>query len=61
MPQMEPMPIEERYQYLRRMQPRYRAAQRQAKSQLLDEMTTYTGLHRKSLIRLLNSDLRRQP
>jgi hypothetical protein len=43
------------------MQPRYRAAQRQAKSQLLDEMTTYTGLHRKSLIRLLNSDLRRQP
>jgi hypothetical protein len=61
MPQIEPMPIEERYPYLRRMQPRYRKASRQAKSRLLDEMMTHTGLHRKSLIRLLNSDLRRQP
>jgi hypothetical protein len=43
------------------MQPRYRAASRPAKSRLLDEMQLHTGLHRKSLIRLLNSDLVRQP
>jgi len=61
MPQLEPMHIQERYPYLRRMQPRYRKASRQAKSRLLDEMMTHTGLHRKSLIRLLNSDLRRRP
>lgn len=40
MPQIEPMPIEKRYPYLRRMHPRYRAADRQAKGRLLDEMMT---------------------
>jgi len=51
------MGIRERYQYLRRMQPRYAHADRAAKKQLLDEMKAYTGLHRKSLIRRLKGDL----
>jgi hypothetical protein len=49
------MTIEERYQYLRRMKKRYQKANRQERSRLLDEMEAYTGLHRKSLIRLLKS------
>jgi hypothetical protein len=56
----ENMPIDERYQYLRRMQPRYQQASRKEKQLLLDEMEIHTGLHRKSLIRRLNSDLRRK-
>jgi hypothetical protein len=54
------MSIEERYQYLRRMQPRYHQADRETKQRLLDEMMTYTGLHRKSLIRRLSHPLERQ-
>lgn len=56
----EKMSIEERYQYLRRMQKRYRQADRQTKQSLLDEMETHTGLHRKSLIRLLNRKIQRR-
>ncbi len=61
MPQLEPMDIEERYRYLRRMQARYREADRATKHALLDEMETHTGLHRKSLLRRLNGDLVRRP
>jgi hypothetical protein len=61
MPTPEPMKIDERYQYLQRMQPRYREAGRKAKSELLDEMQAHAGLHRKSLTRLLNNDLVRRP
>jgi hypothetical protein len=43
------------------MQPRYRAAGRKEKSQLLDEMEIHTGLHRKSLLRLLGGTIRRHP
>lgn len=55
------MSIDERYQYLRRMQTRYQQADRETKQLLLDEMAAYTGLHRKSLIRRLSSSLQRQP
>jgi hypothetical protein len=55
------MSIEERYQYLSRMQSRYQQAGRETKRQLLDEMAAYTGLHRKSLIRRLSGSLQRQP
>ncbi len=55
------MKIDERYQYLRRMQGRYRGASRQEKKRLLDEMELHTGLHRKSLIRRLNQEIRRKP
>jgi hypothetical protein len=54
------MTIEERYQYLRRMKKRYQKANRQERSRLLDEMEAYTGLHRKSLIRLLKTDIKRR-
>lgn len=57
----EKMTIEERYQYLRRMKKRYQRADRRERSHLLDEMKAYTGLHRKSLIRLMGTDLQRRP
>jgi transposase InsO family protein len=53
----ETMSIEERYKYLRLMQPRYQQADRQTKKRLLDEMEIFTGLHRKSLIRRLKGRL----
>ncbi|MGC9393293.1 MAG: hypothetical protein ACP5J4_00400 [Anaerolineae bacterium] len=55
------MSIDERYQYLSRMQSRYQQADRKTKQQLLDEMEAYTGLHRKSLIRRLRGTVQRQP
>ena len=56
------MTITERRKYLARMLPRYLAADRPQQSLLLTEMQTVTGLHRKSLLRLLNaSSLARQP
>jgi hypothetical protein len=62
MPADEEMTIDERYKYLRIMRPRYLHANRHDQGQLLSEMQTVTGLHRKSLIRLLqSSDLQRQP
>lgn len=57
----EQMTIDERYKYLRLMQSRYLKADRPARSALLDEMEQVTGLHRKSLVRLLAGDLTRQP
>jgi len=54
------MSIEERYQYLRRMQARYRAASREEKKTLLDEMVAYTGLHRKSVIRRMKGPIEHQ-
>jgi len=55
------MSIDERRKYLRKMQERYVLAARRERGQLLDEMEVVTELHRKSLIRLMKSDLRRQP
>ncbi len=60
MPTEEKMNIDERYKYLRLMKKRYVQAGRKGKSQLLDEMEAVTGLRRKSLIRRLNSDLKRK-
>ena len=56
----EPMTIDERRKYLHKMQPYYRRASRAERSRLLTEMEQVTGLHRKSLIRLLGGDLRRK-
>lgn len=55
------MSINERRKYLRAMQRRYKLADRSGRKALLDEMEQVTGLHRKSLIRLMNSDLERRP
>lgn len=55
------MDINERRKYLRIMQKPYWAADRQEQGRLLDAMETATGLERKSLIRLMHSDLHRKP
>jgi hypothetical protein len=55
------MTIDERFKYLRKMKARYVKANRQERGRLLDEMEAVTGLHRKSLIRRVNSRLERQP
>ena len=54
------MTINERRKYLRKVQKRYWPAGRREQGQLLDEMEAITGLHRKSLIRLMNSELERR-
>jgi len=56
------MNIDERRKYLRKMKKRYaQAPTREEKGQLLDEMQVVTELHRKSLTRLVNGSLERQP
>jgi len=55
------MRIDERYQYLRRMQTQYLQASRKQRQALLDQRVAYTGLHRKSVIRRLHSVLQQQP
>jgi hypothetical protein len=55
------MNINERRKYLRRMKKRYIAAPREERGQLLNEMEAVTELHRKSLLRLMNGSLERQP
>ncbi len=57
----EEMTINERRKYLRKMKSRYSKAKRQERSELLNEMEAVTGLHRKSLTRLMRSSLERKP
>jgi len=59
----EKMNLDERYKYLRIMRQQYRQVQtRRAKQELLDQMETVTGLHRKYLIQLMRpAALKRQP
>jgi len=54
------MTLDERRKYLRKMRTRYKGAKREERSRLLDEMEAVTGLHRKSLIRLMHSSLERK-
>ena len=61
MPDELKMTIDERRKVLGIMQPEYRGANRKRRSELLDQAKQLTGLHRKSLIRLLNGDLKRKP
>ncbi len=61
MSSQEKMTIDERRKYLRQMKKRYQPANRQERGQLLAEMEQVTELHRKSLIRLLQGNLSRQP
>jgi hypothetical protein len=55
------MTINERWKYLRLMQPRYLRASRRERSKLLDEMQAVTKKDRKTLIRRMRSDLERKP
>jgi len=61
MPNEEKMTIDERYKYLRMRQKVYLEANRKEASRLLDEMQEVSGLHRKTLIRHMNSRIARKP
>ncbi len=61
MPISDPMNIDERRKYLYRMEKRYKVASKEERAKLLDEMEKMTELHRKSLIRLMKTDLARKP
>lgn len=55
MPTEDEMNVSERRKYLKRMQVRYAAAKRAERGKLLTEMQQVTGLHRKSLTRLMHA------
>lgn len=62
MPADERMTVDERRKYLKRMVLRYAPAARSERGSLLTEMEAVTGLHRKSLVRLLQApSLERAP
>jgi len=55
MPTEDEMTLDERRKYLKRMKLRYMKAKREERSALLSEMEQVTGMHRKSLTRLLHA------
>jgi len=55
MPTEDEMSVNERRKYLKRMKERYVAAKREERGRLLSEMEQVTGLHRKSLTRLMHA------
>jgi hypothetical protein len=56
------MTIDERRKCIKRMQRRYLGASREERTRLLSDLEELTGLHRKSLVRLLHAaDLERHP
>jgi len=62
MPNDDKMSVDERRKYIKLVAPRYAKAARAERGALLSEMTAVTGLHRKSLLRLLHgSTLDRAP
>ena len=62
MPSDERMSVDERRKYLKLVARRYLKAGRRDRSELLTEMEAVTGLHRKSLVRLMNApSLERAP
>ncbi|MDA1127258.1 MAG: integrase [Chloroflexi bacterium] len=54
MPSEERMTVDERRKYLKLVAPRYGRSSREQRGGLLTEMAAVTGLHRKSLLRLLH-------
>jgi hypothetical protein len=62
MAETDPMSVAERRKYLHKMRLRYwQTKKRKERSLLLDEMQAVTGLHRKSLLRLIHGELARKP
>ena len=51
----EEMTLDERRKYLKRMWSRYVQADRKSRNVLLTEMEQVTGMHRKSITRLMRS------
>jgi transposase InsO family protein len=61
MPNEDRMTIDEKRKYLGRMKGRYKSGDRNERGRLLSEIEQVTGMHRKSVIRLLNApDLSRK-
>jgi IS30 family transposase len=60
MPNEEEMTIDERRKYLRLIRNRYLKESKLGRGRLLDEMEAITGMHRKSLIRLMSGSLERK-
>jgi hypothetical protein len=60
MAETDSMSIDERRKYLHKIWGRYRDSTKQGKGQLLTEAEEVTGLHRKSLMRILNGRLSRK-
>ncbi|QBD74475.1 hypothetical protein EPA93_48130 [Ktedonosporobacter rubrisoli] len=58
MPTEDEMTVTERRKYLKKMKPLYAKAERSEQSRMLTEMEQVTGLHRKSLLRLLHAPTR---
>ena len=54
MSETDPMTVSERRKYIHKIRGRYRDSTRQEKSLLLDEALEVIGLHRKSIVRILN-------
>ena len=62
MPSEEKMSVDERRKYLKLVAPRYAKSRRRERSELLTEMGEVTGMHRKSLLRLMHKpSLERAP
>lgn len=60
MAETDRMNIDERRKYLHKIWGRYRNSTKQEKGQLLTEAEAITGLHRKSILRILNGRLSRK-
>ena len=60
MAETDEMTIDERRKYLHKIWGRYRDSDKKGKSHLLDEAEKITGLHRKSILRILNGRLSRK-
>ncbi len=60
MSETEPMNINERRKYIHKMWGRYKKANKKEKGDLLNEIEVVVGMHRKSIIRLLNNQLSRK-
>jgi hypothetical protein len=60
MSETEPMSIDERRKYIHKIGGRYRKGSKKEKGRLLDEIEAVTGMHRKSVTRLLNGPLSRK-
>lgn len=60
MSETEPMSIDERRKYIHKIRKRYRNGNKKEKGRLLDEIEAVTGMHRKSITRLMNGSLMRK-
>ena len=60
MSETEPMSIDERRKYMHKIRGRYRKRSKKEKGRLLDEIEAITGMHRKSVTRLMNGPLSRK-